>query len=165
MALASGIPDITGILTQIGGVMTTIGGQSGLIANIAALTGGFFVVQAMWRAYELADNVHKRGEGGAMSVIAPVFWGTILINFWVSQQSVAEQLALTGGVLSPDLPSQYMKQMWGALTTIMNGFGTIMMFRGFLLAKAAGDGTARGHNSPGWAAFWHILGGVLLVKM
>lgn len=165
MAFASGIPDVTELLRQIGTVMTAIGGEGGLVANVAALTGGFFIIQAAFRAYGLADNVHKRGEGGVMSILSPIFFGTILINFWMSQQQVADQLALTGGVLSPALPSQYLQQMWAALKVVLNGFGAITLFRGFLLAKAAGDGTAHGHQSPAWAAFWHVTGGVLLMKI
>lgn len=164
MALAGNLPDILDILTQIGDVMKEIGGERGLIAYLAMLIGGFFIIQAMVRAYEFA-NPYKRGDSGVMGIIAPIFWGIILINFWMSQETIAEQLALSGGVLSQELPAPYLQQMWNAITAILNGFGTAMTFRGFLLAKAAGDGTARGHESPAWGAFWHILGGVLLMKL
>lgn len=144
--------------------MAVIGGEGGLVANVAALVGGFFIIQAAYRAYGLADEGHKN-NGGVMSILSPMFFGTILINFWMSQQQVAEQLALTGGVLSPALPSQYLQQMWDALKVVLNGFGAITFFRGVLLAKAAGDGTANGHHSPAWAAFWHVTGGVLLMRI
>lgn len=167
MSLLSGIPDITAITKGIGDVMTTINGPSGLIAKLSLLVGGFFVIQAMMRAKNMASPHHGGGQNGTsvVGVMSSLFWGIVLINFWEGQQQVADQLSLTGGVLNPSFPDGRLNEIWTALKVILNGFGVITFFRGLLVAKAAGDGTANGHKSPAWGALWHIVGGVLLMKI
>lgn len=164
MAFASGLPDITDLLLQIGTITNAMGGEGGMISKAAVLVGGFFLCQAAYRAYQAASP-HGGGQHGGMERIAvPVFFGTLLINFWATQQGVSDQLALQGGVLSPALPSAYLQQMWAALKTVLHGFGTVMVFRGLLLAKSIGDGQHGGHNNPAWGAFWHVVGGALLMN-
>jgi len=165
MAVLPGIPDVTEILVHLGGVSKLFGGESGLIAILSGLVGGFFVLQSAYRAYHMAQPHGGGQQGGMERILMPLFFGVILVNFWQAQQQISDQFALSGGVLSPTLPSQHLQQMWNALRVVLNGFGTIMVFRGFLLAKSLGDGSHGGQQNPAWGAFWHVMGGILLMKL
>lgn len=161
---ASGLPDIAGLVFKIADLMSAIKG--GLLGTLGNFVGSFFVFQGLVRAYRMANNRFGRWDNDALnSVFMPIFWGVVLIHFWASQQMLSDYFELNGGALSPPESSSYLKTVWSALMGILHAFGAIAIFRGFLLAKAAADGTAQGHKSPAWGAFWHVLGGVLLMGM
>jgi hypothetical protein len=165
MSFSSVLPDITSVLVQIGSVTTAMSGETGLVAVGAGLIGGFFIAQAVYRAYHMAQPQGGGHQGGIERIVIPLFFGVLLLNFWVAQQQIAGQLALTGGALSPTMPQPYLQQAWDALKTVSKGYGTIMVFRGLLLAKSLGDGgNGGGHNNPAWGALWHIVGGILLMN-
>jgi hypothetical protein len=165
MDVLPGIPNVTEILVRLGEVSKVFSGENGLIAILSGLVGGFFILQSAYRAYHMAQPHGGGQQGGIERILVPLFFGVILINFWQAQQQISEQFALSGGVLSPVMPSQYLQQMWDALRVVLNGFGTIMVFRGFLLAKSLGDGVHGGQQNPAWGAFWHVMGGILLMKL
>lgn len=167
MALPTGVlPDVVAIIKSVGSAMNAVGGEKGLIATSAVLIGTFFIFQALVRAYQAASPHGGSGQHSSFgSFMSPLFFGMLLVNFWASQQSVADQIALSGSLLSPTLPNAFAEQVWSALQMMLHGFGTVMTLRGLLLAKSAGDGSAGGNQSPGWSAFWHILGGVILMRV
>lgn len=156
--------DLLGILTDVSHALNLLTGEHGLIAMFAAFAGAFFVFQGVWR---LAKSATSNGYGGNdKNPWSPILFGILLLNFWEAQGQLSDQLALTGNMLAPAIPDkQYIRQAWAALKVILNGYGAISILRGMLLAKAAGDGTATGHHSPAWGAFWHIVGGSILMKI
>lgn len=157
------ITDLTQSLVEFSKTISLMSGERGLIVNLAGLVGAFFVAQGLVRVRNLGSS---SGYGGHdKNPWSPIFFGILLLNFWQAQGQLSDQLALTGNMLSPAIPNGYMQQVWQAIKVILNGFGLIAIFRGLLLAKAAGEGSAQGHNSPAWGALWHIVGGAILMKL
>lgn len=155
--------DLLHILTDVSHALNLLTGEHGLIAMLSAFLGAFFVLQGVWR---LKSNATSSGYGHDKSPWSPLLFGILLLNFWEAQGQLSDQLALTGNMLAPSVPDkQYIRQAWAAIKVILNGYGAIAILRGMLLAKAAGDGTASGHQSPAWGAFWHITGGAILMKI
>lgn len=156
--------DLMHILTNVSHALNSLNGEHGLIALLAAFLGAFFVFQGVWR---LKSNATSHGYGHDKSPWSPLIFGILLLNFWEAQSQLSDQLALTGNMLAPSIPAdkQYIQQAWAAIKVILNGYGAIAILRGMLLAKAAGDGTASGHQSPAWGAFWHVVGGAILMKI
>lgn len=157
------ITDLSQTLIDVSKAMVLLNGEHGLVALLAAFVGAFFVLQGFWR---LKTTAMSSGNGGGeKNPFMPIFFGILLLNFWQAQSQLSDQLALAGNMLSPAVPAGYLTQMWQAIKVILNGFGVIAIFRGLLLAKSAGDGTAGGHQSPAWGALWHIVGGAILMKI
>jgi hypothetical protein len=157
------ITDLSQTIIEISKQVSLLNGEHGLIALLAAFVGAFFVFQGVWR---LAKGAMSNGYGGNdKNPWSPILFGILLLNFWQAQTQLSDQLALTGNMLAPSIPNGYMTQVWAAIKVILNGYGAIAIFRGMLLAKAAGEGTASGHQSPAWGSLWHIVGGAILMKI
>ena len=156
------ITDLSQMVTSVAGAMSLIAGQNGLLSVLAGIVGSGFVFLGLKALRDQASNPHGGDKTGAWSSI---FFGVVLMSFWQFQGMVSDQLQLSGNILSPTAGPGYLGQMWTSVEIMLNGFGAISVFRGILLAKAAGDGSAQGHHSPAWGALWHVIGGAVMMKL
>lgn len=160
-SLISGLPDLAGLMTSIGSVLSSMGGSTGLISTLAALVGTVFIFQFLYRAYDISKTGGNQ-QGTMMHLASPLVFGVLMLGFWQTQQGITDTLKLSS-VLSPSMPAPYLTTVWAAFVTMAHGFGVIAIFRGLLIAKSSAEGG--NHNASAWGAFWHTLGGVLLVNL
>ena len=154
--------DLSQMVTSAASTMSLISGQNGLLSILAGLVGAFFVFHGFKTMRSQAESPNG---GDKSNPWMSIFYGVVLMSFWQAQGMVSDQLQLSGNILSPSVPPGYLRQVWTAVHSMLSGFGAISIFRGILLAKAAGDGSAQGHNSPAWGALWHVVGGAILMKV
>lgn len=158
------LTDLSTYISSIGDALKLISDpQRGILGPLAGLIGAYFIFQGLVTARQQATE--QGGGHDKKSWWNSIFFGLIFMNFWQVSGMMTDQLALSGNILSPAPPSGYLSQVWSSIKSIMFGFGAISVFKGLLLAKSAGEGTANGHQSPGWGAMWHIIGGLILMKL
>lgn len=159
------ITDLASTVTQASAFMSSLTNQNnGLIGPLAGVMGMFFVLKGLWMVKEQATSPGGGHEKG--SWLGNIAFGLVFINFWQMQGMINSQLALSGNMLAPNIPQGgYLSQVWTSVKSILYGFGVIAIFRGLLLLKSAGEGGVGQHQSPGWGALWHIVGGAILMKV